>query len=111
MPLADFNFNEIVASYSTAAHDVWGVQPYRGGTFGDLFKTFISEKPLLVSEYGMDAYNDVILSNSNVDCLTIVCCMALRSRLSAIVRRWGVLRGSRVNRALQNWGGPGKGLN
>ena len=81
VPLADTNFNQIVADYSTAAHDVWGVQPYRGATFGDLFRTFISEKPLLVSEYGMDAYNDVILSDDNVDCLTIVCFVLLRKRV------------------------------
>ena len=45
--------------FDAAAHDVWGVQPYRGATFGDLFRAYVSAKPLLVSEYGMDAYQDV----------------------------------------------------
>ena len=71
VPLADFDFMRIVRDYNTAQHDVWGVQPYRGDTFGDLFRDFISEKPLLVSEYGMDAYNDVILNDEQLDCLNL----------------------------------------
>ena len=68
VPLADFEFSKIVADYDKAHHEVWGVQPYRGETFGDLYRSFISAKPLVVSEYGMDAYHDVILTEEMVDC-------------------------------------------
>ena len=36
------------------------MQLYRGKTFGDYFQSYStsSAKPLLVSEYGVDAYND-----------------------------------------------------
>ena len=40
---------------------VWMVNVYRGVTFGDLFKDYakVSGKPLLIGEYGTDAYNSV----------------------------------------------------
>ena len=63
VPMADIGtFVEEVAQYDYATFDVWGIQPYRGDTFTDLFDTYVSEKPLLVSEYGMDAYQDVLRS-------------------------------------------------
>jgi hypothetical protein len=38
----------------------WAMQLYRGGTFGGYFWMFRSEssKPMLVTEFGVDAYND-----------------------------------------------------
>lgn len=44
--------------------DAWGVQLYRGSTFGSDSHNFLeqfakaSNKPLLVTEYGVDSYND-----------------------------------------------------
>lgn len=44
--------------------DAWGVQLYRGDNFGVADKNFLeqfahtSTKPLIVSEYGVDSYND-----------------------------------------------------
>ena len=59
VPMADEgSWATEVALYDTAKHDVWGAQAYRGSSFGDLFSRFRSTKPLLVSEYGMDAYQD-----------------------------------------------------
>lgn len=39
--------------------DIWGLTAYRGRTFGDLFATFAarSQKPLLVAEFGVDAWD------------------------------------------------------
>ena len=61
VPMADQgNFPSEVKAYDYASFDIWGIQPYRGDSFGTLFDEYVSEKPLLVSEYGMDAYQDVL---------------------------------------------------
>jgi len=40
--------------------DIFAIQLYRGGTFGSFFSDFAAEssKPLLIAEYGVDAFND-----------------------------------------------------
>lgn len=42
--------------------DIWSVQVYRGNSFGGLFASFASRssKPLLLTEFGCDAYNVTI---------------------------------------------------
>ena len=72
VPMADTSsFPAEVKAYDYAEHDVWGVQPYRGSTFGNLFQSYVSRKPLLVSEYGMDSYQDIISNPSTVDGLHV----------------------------------------
>ena len=41
--------------------DAWTAQVYRGSTFGDFFDAFgnNTDKPILLTEYGVDAYHDV----------------------------------------------------
>ena len=48
VPLADTNFPYLVEKFDYSGVDVWGVQPYRGNTFGDLFTSYKSSTPLLV---------------------------------------------------------------
>jgi hypothetical protein len=61
-PLADIDLITTIAKRDAQVPnlDVWSVQVYRGSTFGDLFTEYarVSEKPLLITEYGIDAYDD-----------------------------------------------------
>jgi hypothetical protein len=61
-PLADVNLISTISQRDSAMTnlDVWSVQVYRGNTFGTLFDDYAaaSSKPLLISEYGIDAYDD-----------------------------------------------------
>ena len=61
--LADVELAQTLASYggSTLALDVWGADVYRGNSFGDLFSSYaaVSGKPLLIMEYGIDAFDQV----------------------------------------------------
>ncbi len=62
-PLADVDLtNTIVARDSQTPNlDIWSVQVYRGSSFGSLFNDYAtaSHKPLLITEYGIDAYDDI----------------------------------------------------
>jgi beta-galactosidase/beta-glucuronidase len=68
--------------------DAWAVQLYRGFTFGGYFGMYRgeSQKPMLVTEFGVDAYNDacgwpernqVSHAASKIDCCV---CVASRAR-------------------------------
>ncbi len=62
-PLADSSLINSIAAYDTSVPslDVWGANVYRGNTFGTLFNDYypVSTKPLVVLEYGIDAYDAV----------------------------------------------------
>jgi hypothetical protein len=60
VPLADTNFHEVVRSYDYARVDVWGVQPYRGTTFTDLFEEYVSNKPLADAAVEYNGLNPII---------------------------------------------------
>ena len=62
-PLADEDLMNTISTYNSAVPDldIWGANIYRGNSFGNLFTDFAtaSDKPLLVTEFGIDAYNDI----------------------------------------------------
>ena len=61
-PLADINLISTIANRDPEVPnlDVWSVQVYRGSSFGTLFSDYaaVSQKPLVITEYGIDAYDD-----------------------------------------------------
>jgi Glycosyl hydrolases family 2, TIM barrel domain len=61
-PLADVNLIDTIANRDAEVPnlDVWSVQVYRGSSFGNLFTDYAaaSGKPLVITEYGIDAYDD-----------------------------------------------------
>ncbi len=58
--LADESIADIVSRSDTAKIDIWGVNVNRGASFGSFFDDYksISDKPLLVMEFGIDAYDE-----------------------------------------------------
>ncbi|MBU0510077.1 MAG: hypothetical protein KKD28_12420 [Chloroflexi bacterium] len=61
-PLADTDLINTIANRDLEVPnlDMWSVQVYRGSSFGSLFSdyTAVSYKPLVITEYGIDAYDD-----------------------------------------------------
>jgi len=61
-PLADSNvLYSTISNYTYLPHlDVWSLQIYRGKSFGMLFTDYanVSTKPMFITEYGIDAYDD-----------------------------------------------------
>jgi hypothetical protein len=61
--LIDVNLINTISSYDATAPslDVWGANIYRGNTFGSLFNDYetVSNKPLVILEYGIDAFDNV----------------------------------------------------
>jgi hypothetical protein len=59
--LADLDVAATIGAFDAAManFNVWCVQAYRGNSFGTLFRDYASAsgKPLLVTEFGMDAYD------------------------------------------------------
>jgi hypothetical protein len=66
IPLADENLTNTISAYNSSVPnlDIWGANIYRGNSFGTLFSSYstASSKPLLITEYGIDAYNNTSLS-------------------------------------------------
>jgi hypothetical protein len=62
-PLLDSDLINTILTYNTSISfiDIWGANIYRGNTFGSLFNDYKaeSEKPLVILEYGIDAYDNV----------------------------------------------------
>jgi hypothetical protein len=44
--------------------DMWGINHYPGASFGNFFNTYVTKtsKPLIITEYGIDAFNNSALS-------------------------------------------------
>jgi len=61
-PLLDSDIINTIETYdaSIPSLDIWGANVYRGNTFGSLFCDYetISDKPLVILEYGIDAYDN-----------------------------------------------------
>jgi hypothetical protein len=62
VPLADVDLISTITNRDPEVPnlDVWSVQVYRGSSFGTLFSDYAaaSRKPLVITEYGIDAYDD-----------------------------------------------------
>ncbi len=62
-PLWDSNLISTISTYDSLVPslDIWGANVYRGNTFGNLFNDYqaVSDKPLIILEYGIDAYDNV----------------------------------------------------
>jgi len=60
--LMDVNLDSIIRTYDKKVPElsVWGANVYRGKSFGDLFSSYsgLSEKPLVVLEFGIDALDN-----------------------------------------------------
>lgn len=58
------------AGHHASAVDAWTAQVYRGSTFGDFFEGMgnSTDKPVLLTEYGVDAYHDVCGTNNKTPC-------------------------------------------
>lgn len=59
--LADVNLINLIRTYDGNV-DLWAVQLYRGRSFGNFFTQYAnaSSKPVLITEYGIDAYDSRI---------------------------------------------------
>ena len=61
--LSDSDLVSTISTYETSVPslDIWGANIYRGNTFGTLFSDLrsVSSKPLIMLEYGIDAYNAI----------------------------------------------------
>eukprot|EP01122_Echinamoeba_exundans_P012364 TRINITY_DN5142_c0_g2_i1.p1 TRINITY_DN5142_c0_g2~~TRINITY_DN5142_c0_g2_i1.p1 ORF type:complete len:360 (+),score=45.62 TRINITY_DN5142_c0_g2_i1:84-1163(+) len=59
--LADVNLINLIRTYDSYV-DLWAVQLYRGRSFGNFFTQYrnASSKPVLITEYGIDAYDSRI---------------------------------------------------
>jgi hypothetical protein len=62
--LADLDLIQTLAGYggSALALDIWAANVYRGASFGDLFSSYaaaVTNKPLLIMEFGIDAFDQV----------------------------------------------------
>jgi hypothetical protein len=59
--LADVNLINLIRTYDSYV-DLWAVQLYRGRSFGNFFTQYrnASTKPVLITEYGIDAYDSRI---------------------------------------------------
>ena len=60
--LPDSDLINTISTYNAfvPSLDIWGVNVYRGNTFGTLFNDYeaVSRKPLVILEYGIDAYDN-----------------------------------------------------
>jgi hypothetical protein len=52
--------NTILTFDGLVSFDYWSINVYRGCTFGTMFNDYasVSKKPLFISEYGIDSFND-----------------------------------------------------
>ncbi len=61
-PLMHIDLINTISAYNDTmtALDIWSVQIYRGNSFGTLFEDYknVSGKPLVITEYGIDAYDN-----------------------------------------------------
>lgn len=61
-------YMEEIVNQMVPSIDVWGINVYRGAAFGEVFRQWrsISDKPVIISEFGIDSY-DHRINNQNQD--------------------------------------------
>lgn len=114
-PLADTDVIASIRAYDARITNLncWAIQAYRGRSFGQLFSQYeaVSTKPLLISEFGMDAYDSRVRAEYANDAFQTA--DYVRALWNEIARRTNSVAGGAIFEWSDEWWkdqGPGNSL-